>query len=231
MSVFVICHKSDSLSVELDHAYRKLYVGQISLSKPDDGCSDATGFSISNRNAEYCELTGAYWIWRNTQSSIKGLVHYRRYFVKRSFSLGSEKILDKDDIDRLLKTHDCIVPKKLKLACSVEDHYKKCHLIEDWELLSQLLHKRYPEYDSAFVRLSKQQWLYPYNMLIARKEIFDAYCKWLFPLLNDLYYSIDVSDRDNYQRRVIGFLAERLMTLWFSHNSMSLVEKKVVQIG
>lgn len=47
---------------------------------------DNIGNHISGKNANYCELTGLYWIWKNTDDSYKGLVHYRRYFGRNNLS-------------------------------------------------------------------------------------------------------------------------------------------------
>ena len=33
---------------------------------------DNIGNHISGKNANYCELTGLYWIWKNTDDSYKG---------------------------------------------------------------------------------------------------------------------------------------------------------------
>ena len=41
---------------------------------------DNTGDNISSKNANYCELTGMYWAWKNLDADYIGLAHYRRHF-------------------------------------------------------------------------------------------------------------------------------------------------------
>ncbi|MCM1123372.1 MAG: DUF4422 domain-containing protein, partial [Eubacterium sp.] len=57
---------------------------------------------------------------------------------------------------------------------------------------------------------------YAYNMFIARKEILNDYCEWLFPILAYCEEKCgDMADRDIYQSRYIGFLAERMLSIYF----------------
>lgn len=42
---------------------------------------DNEGINISEKNPWYCELTVLYWLWKNTTSEYKGLMHYRRTFT------------------------------------------------------------------------------------------------------------------------------------------------------
>lgn len=46
---------------------------------------DNTGDNISEKNPLYCELTGIYWLWKNTTADYKGLMHYRRIFTIQKY--------------------------------------------------------------------------------------------------------------------------------------------------
>lgn len=63
-----------------DDIYLPLHVG-CEGKKEIGFTGDNTGENISAKNPYYCELTGLYWLWKNTEAEYKGLVHYRRHFT------------------------------------------------------------------------------------------------------------------------------------------------------
>ena len=64
--IYVITHKVfDDSNLEGDH-YRILHVGTNDNCK-DSYLRDDTGDNISEKNPNYCELTGLYWIWKNAK--------------------------------------------------------------------------------------------------------------------------------------------------------------------
>lgn len=169
---------------------------------------DNTGENISVKNRQYCELTALYWIWKNDHSDYVGLCHYRRHFE------FSEEIIRKiggSDIDVAVTIPILNFP-------SVRDIYENDHCIEDWDIMLDVLRKLYPDYYTTALKVQDGDYYYAYNMLIARKEILDSYCEWVFPVLEHCELACS-KKTDKYQARFIGFLAERLMTIYFIHNS------------
>ena len=68
-------------------------------------------------------------------------------------------------------------------------------------------------------------------MMICRKPLFDQYCSWLFPLLFELEGQIDTQGiEDAYQRRLFGFLGERLLNVWVEHLGLSVAELYVLTL-
>ena len=63
MKIFVISHKKVELNIPND--YQILSVGKYD-GKIDGFLSDQDLESISEKNKSYCELTGHYWIWKNS---------------------------------------------------------------------------------------------------------------------------------------------------------------------
>ena len=164
---------------------------------------DNTGDHISEKNREYCELTALYWIWKNTSSQYAGLCHYRRHFE-----------LNEDLLDQLCKSEvDVAVTVPILNFPSVKEVYRQDHVKQDWEIMMEAIRILQPKYQKAAEEVEKGIYYYGYNMFFARKEIVDDYCSWLFPILSYCEGHCEKKE-DPYQNRYIGFLAERLLTIY-----------------
>lgn len=221
------------MNLHMQHPYQPLYVGAFRCPTHERNSEwryDDTGVSeISRKNATFCELTGINWIWNNNTSDITGLVHYRRYF--RS-STESDVPLTETEIQKILVEHECIVAKRTfctsKLdgyLCSAAEQYRTCHSSTDLIQLEGVIRRYFRSYLQAFKTCMKRDYLYPFNMIICNKDLFDRYCQWLFKVESHLEERIDpYTDRDAYQRRVFGFLAERLLNVYLEAHHIDLVE-------
>ena len=64
-------------------------------------------------------------------------------------------------------------------------------------------------------------------MMVCRKEIYDAYCEWLFGIFEKAEDKIDASGYDDYHKRVYGFISEFLLYVWTQVQGLSVYECKV----
>lgn len=191
--------------------------------------TDNTGDNISAKNSNYCELTGTYWIWKNDTSEIVGLTHYRRYFFRKWNSNKLKDVLTEEDIKEILKKYDIIIPEKTKsIKYTVKEAYAKLHEEKDLEQCRKIIQEKYPEYQEAFDKVMERKSLYACNMFIANKKIFDEYYKWCFDILFTLEKRIDISNYDAYNKRIYGFLSERLFNVWLEKNTQ--LKKKEVPV-
>ncbi len=183
---------------------------------------DNSGEHISEKNPHFCELTGLYWIWKNTQDAYKGLVHYRRYFMQGG------QVLSEQTIERLLADSDIILPPREVLR---ESAWKEFCLHSGHErdlvLLRQAVETVDATYLPSFDRVMAGNRLHLFNMLIARREVFDAYCEWLFAVLFELEKHVDMTGYTPYEQRLYGFLSERLLNVWVAHNAPAVRTVKV----
>lgn len=235
IKILVATHKKYKMPEST--VYLPIHVGK--KGKKDLGyIGDDSGDNISEKNEYYCEVTGLYWAWKNLQTEYIGLNHYRRYFTKKGLfqSLLNKNnkyklILNDYSIKELLKDYDVILPKKRNYFIeTVWSHYKNAHNIRDLEQTRIIIKEKYPEYLSNFDNVMKSKKLHLYNMFIMRKKDFDEYCEWLFDILFELERRIDTSKYDNYQKRVFGFISERLFNVWLDHKKFNKVELRVINI-
>lgn len=84
----MVAHHKQGLIVSND-VYFPIHVGK-SISKVELGIQgDNVGDNISTLNPIYCEMTAAYWGWKNLEADYVGLCHYRRYFTLESMPIKS----------------------------------------------------------------------------------------------------------------------------------------------
>lgn len=221
--IYIATHKS--FSVPKYNGYMPLQVG--AEGKEDLGyLKDNVGENISQKNKNYCELTGVYWIWKNTNDEIKGLVHYRRYF---NCSFKKSNIISDNAVKKILKKYDVILPFEMKLSTTVLDNYtEKCGFQKDVQLVREIIINKYPEYLKTYDDLWKDNKLRLFNMIIANKDIFDDYTNWLFDILFELEKKTDLSNYNDYQKRIYGFMSERLLNVYFRKNNIKVFECGVV---
>lgn len=191
---------------------------------------DNTGDNISKKNSNYCELTGLYWIWKNTDDSYKGLVHYRRYFGKSNLSNKISDVFQYKDLVDKLDSCDIVLPYKEKFLQNAKDEILiSCCTPEIFQALRNIIMNKHHDYLECFDDFFSQNSCSLFNMMFCKKEIFDDYCKWLFDILFDLEEVVNLDELNDYQKRIFGFLSERLLNIWVNHNELKVCYSKVIQ--
>ena len=229
MSIFVVSHKELSGGPVLGEGYCPFFVGPNREHLGNsEAVVDGSGDNIAKLNSSFCELTALYWVWKNCQESLKGIVHYRRFFEDPN-DRGSLMRVDSAKI--ALNDADLIVPEKYWLLNTVEKHYENHHEGRDLELLRDSVASVQPDYLNSFDECMQLKYVYPYNMLVANAEVFDSYSSWLFSIMFDLRNRLldgNSHDRDVYQSRVYGFLSERLMNVYVTGAGLNVREVPVL---
>lgn len=213
-----------------DSLYLPVQAGRA-LREPLLFVGDDTGENISAKNHTYCELTVLYWAWKNLEVDVCGLCHYRRYLAESLFGKKWNRILSGKTLERLMKQTDVILPKKRNYFIETNyTQYIHAHHKQDLDIVRVILEEQYPEYIQAFDRYMSSTKGHHFNMFIMRKNILDAYCTWLFAIMEELEKRLDISTYDEYNKRVFGFVSERLLDTWLETNHISYKELPVVYI-
>jgi hypothetical protein len=240
--ILVCCHKESKLPN--DEKYLPIHVGKA-ISKQDLGIlGDDSDDNISLKNSSYCELTGMYWAWKNLKDvDVIGLCHYRRFFdfhhqceaifPVTSFPTNEYDNVDlsiPDDVLSSLDDHTVIVTSPIRYNMSLYADYCCQHVSDDFStLLNVILEKKDKDLENAFFKVMFQNnKLRHYNMFMMKWDLFDNYCSWLFDILEKVEQRTDISNYNPVQKRIYGYMAERLLNVYIERYSLKPIEKKVI---
>lgn len=246
VKILVCCHKKDVMATQ--EPYMPIHVGKALHPELDLGIQgDNTGDNISEKNGSYCELTGMYWAWKNLKDvDIIGLCHYRRYFDfhgqvpfykhEQRFAteqFGSLNISIPNNILKSVIEGNVVVSNPIHFGSSLALNYCNCHISDDFSTLENIINSTQPEYiKDAFFRVMRQSnKLMPCNMFLMDWTDFDRYCTWIFDLLSRVEKATDISYYNPVQKRIYGYMAERLFNVWLVAENKKLLQKPVLFIN
>lgn len=207
----------------------------------EDTLHDDDGENISELNPMYSELTAQYWAWKNVDADYYGFAQYRRYFdftetphvqnehgeIPATF-IDDQSIaeygLDDGTIAQSVEGWDVITLEptdvrrldgflNLKEQWDADRHLR----LKDLRHMYDLLCTRHPEYREDADAVLNGNTVLLNNMFIMKKPLFDAYCAWLFPLLEEFVRGWEHSHADVETLRTPGHLAARLFTIYIAH--------------
>lgn len=189
-----------------------IQVGAVLCKERVANILDCDGENISAKNRNYSELTALYWMWKNRLSKPSadaeyeyyGLTHYRRILE-----------LTEDDTLKLADNEvDAVLPYPMLYEPDIEAHHERYLKKEDWAAVQKAVLELSPEYAEAFSDVLKQRFFYNYNIILARKEVLNEYCSWLFPILERIE-ELSVPRGAKRADRYMGYVGETLETLYF----------------
>lgn len=195
---------------------------------------DNTGNNIAKYNALINECTALYWIWKQGTTEYVGLNHYRRVFASEN-NIGWPL----QDVEALvfLRKYDVIVAKAVafqgySVASMLSHEICKEAFEVSWKELNTIFDQKSADEKRAFQKVMEGSIIFPCNMFIAKRSRVNEYCEWLFPILFELIDKVDIRDEwDTYSKRVIGFWAERMFTVWLYYSGYAIKQLPVLAVG
>lgn len=254
--IFVTTHKD--VDIPDGYVYQPVQVGaSLKNNRFNWAYHDDEGDNIEDKNPMYCEMTVQYWAWKNALSGSKyvGFCHYRRYFnfsdttyKENAYGEVMDDFIDADAIKRYglddesayraCEGYDVITTgfhdlRKIPGNFSTpREHYAQAPLlhVEDIDRMLGIIARLYPDYVSdARAFLSGHESCFC-NMYVMRTPIFEEYCNWLFPILDEFVAQTDMSHYSKEALRTPGHLAERLFNIYYRHAQRTGVNWKTKQV-
>jgi len=223
--VYVVTHKDPKLSA-LPDGYEIIHAGHALAKEKFGSLVDDAGDNISRLNLYLNEITALYWLWKHTRQDFIGFVHYRRFFTT-----DEKNFLSTDEAKKILREYDIIVE-----GC--EFGYIALH---DWKImlstrplaeyvmdvLRKYIAQRQPDYLETYDQVNNSFGVFCYEIFMTRREIFNAYCEWLFSFIIDATEEVlattDIAASDDPRTyRAVSFVAEHLMTIWLMKNRLKI---------
>lgn len=229
--IYVSLHKD--FYVADNKFFKPIQVGSALAEKRIEGVlHDDEGDNISEKNKSFCELTAQYWAWKNDfDADYYGFFHYRRYLSFNPVQLEhynnivefeycddeavQKLMLNEKIMENLISQYDAVYPKENFLeGGTVYEHWVQ-HLVKsDLDLLMTIIMEKYPDFYEYAVEVMNSNVSVHCNMFIMKKEIFNAYSKWLFDILFEHEKRANYSNYTTEQLRTVGHLAERLCAIY-----------------
>lgn len=254
VKIFVSTHKD----VDLFESYvmQPVQVGCASSDLRFEGMHhDDEGENISELNPMYCELTTQYWAWKNVEADYYGFCHYRRYFdfaaerheenpygeimddrinarTQQRYGLDDENILDSVEGYDVITTEIKDLrgfPGANPTPLAQYAAAPRLH-IDDLTRVFAIVTELHPDYEEdvrAFLNGNHSCFC---NMFIMRKDIFNDYCEWLFPILQIFCEITDMSHYSKEALRTPGHLSERLFNVYYRHRIRTGADWRTKQV-
>ena len=163
--------------------------------------TDADGDNISEKNPYYNEMTGLYWLWKNTNLDYSGICHYRRQF-------------ESDVVWKYLweEKADVILPMPALVYPDLEGYYLNWGEKAYYEMMLQVVKEKYSEYYETALWCAKHPIFYPNNIFIAKRKILEDYCEFAFSVIDEVEECMK-----NYEgiKQKRCWLSEHVTTIYF----------------
>lgn len=217
--------------------------GQIHIGKADV-LFETEGENIVEKNPFFCELTGFYWLLKNRWKELEdyvGVCQYRRYFSFHPDKAAAKgtvagaafaSLIDAQGLEAQLRQADFHVLEAERFAPqTVGRMYALYHRAEDLSMLRKVIEEQSPDYLFAFDEVMQRQEMHGRNMFVTSRRHFLCYSEWLLGLLLRLEKRVEIPYEDKYQRRLFGFLAERMLDVYLTRHHLTCRELPMVQLN
>ena len=243
IEIYMLSHKNfESPPV---HYVKRLQLGAHYKPRWDTYLRDDEGINISENHPWYADLTGLYWIWKNTDSSFVGICHYNRFFSPINFpekyKLGIVSVTENMAFNFLnleptgrvflgdLSVADIIMAPGIDWGHSGVAHYASHSRIIDWMMMVEIVESIYPgEGKSLTNYFSTPRPLHWTSIFITRREILNGYCSWIFPIYEAIEHQIPRIERG---LRIFSHMNELLINYYVASRRLNVTSRPTMYIA
>ena len=244
VGLYIVTHKDAQLS-KLPNCYKIIHAGHVRAENDFGYIGDDTGDNISRLNPFLDEVTALYWIWKNTNHTHAGFVHYRRFFTSNTkqkerrpseYVFNAKNLLSEAEIIKILAEYDIIVyTERISDRTQLELMIYSTRFPELVELSEKVVRKHLiknqPDYLDAYDAVINGFVCFFYGIHVTRRNILNAYCEWLFSFMLDateeLAAKVKIGDKNlidapHVFSRMMSFFSERMLTVWLKKNHLKI---------
>lgn len=230
LEMFVVSHKKYNCIKERN--YKIIAVGNDKNFQYD--YEDDKGKNIAVYNPYINECTAIYWVWKNTRQEYVGISHYRRFFYNNLIK-QQPNVLSTEQIEKIINDgYEIILPAMKTLKITMLDNISyaigKDLCFDVYEKLKKQIEIVVPDYLDEFIKVANGNCLYRCNMFVTSRLIFEKYCEWLFSFILDVSDKVDYSNKTTRQKRVVGYFAELMLTVWINKHNFRIKELPITDI-
>lgn len=159
------------------------------------------------KNLQYCEMSAVRWIWQNADADWIGIEHYRRHL------LVAPELLS-DDVDAVLPLPYICYPNEIA-------QFRRFISEDVLQVLLKALRILHPGQYDDYMKILNGHYQYTYNLLCAKREVFDQYCAWFFNI-TEYMETLAGEAPEIAETRALSYVAEVLTNLYFMSNEDNL---------
>ena len=247
LNLYIITHKD--FKNDITNKFYKILCDnpkQLNSSYPLEIIFSNKGNELYSRKKGYSEGSKMFYIWKQYKnkkitSKYVGFNHYRRIF---SF------VNNIPNLEKIFKNYDVILNNHVILNMTIKEQYYENHNGDDIESVLNIIKEKFPDYYKSALKVLNSTKIYFCNIFIMKSDDFIKYGNFVFPTLLEFdkkYKFKNDNDVKNYvktinkykkkniynktyekiiseQRRLEGYLLERLSNIFYYHHFKKIYE-------